>query len=151
MSLKVQIEADIRKAMLARNRDELIALRGIKAAILIAETEKGASGELTPEVDLKVLVRAAKQRKESMETYSEKGRQDLADKEQAEWTIINRYLPKKMSLEELGKMVSEIITSEGATGMQDMGKIMGIASKKLAGRAEGKEIAEAVKKRLSGS
>ena len=151
MGLKAQIEGDIKKAMLDRNQLELLALRSIKSAILLAETEKGSVGELSADGEMKVLIKAAKQRKESIETYRETGRNDLADKEQAELEVIERYLPDKMSPEELEKEISDLIAKEGASGMSDMGKIMGLATKVLAGKADGKEISAIVKSKLSES
>ena len=149
MGLKAQIEEAIKKAMLARNQTELLALRSIKSIILLAETEKGASGELTTETEMKLLMKAAKQRRESIETYREQGREDLAEKEEEELAVIEGYLPKMMSLEELEEEIATLISDEGATGMQDMGRVMGIATKKLAGRADGKDISDIVKRHLS--
>jgi len=149
MTLKEQIESDIRSAMLSKNKQELIALRGIKSLILIAETEKGAGGKLSPESEIKLLMKAAKQRKDSAAVYTEQNRQDLADKELAEVEVINRYLPKQMSEEELTDVLSGIIDLSGADGMKDMGKVMGIASQELAGRADGKTISTIVKSLLS--
>lgn len=149
MTLKEQIESDIRSAMLSKNKQELIPLRGIKSVILIAETEKGIGGKLSPESEIKLLMKAAKQRKDSATIYSEQNRQDLADKELAEVEVINRYLPKQMSEEELTEVLSGIIDQTGTEGMKDMGKVMGIASKKLSGRADGKSISTIVKSLLS--
>lgn len=149
MSLKQQIDADIKKAMLAKNREELDALRSIKSLILLAETEKGGSGDLTADVENKLLVKAAKQRKESADIFSQQGRQDLADKEQFQLEIINRYLPKQLTAEELEAEIKAIIAETGAKGPQEMGKVMGVATKKLAGKADGKTVSELVKKLLS--
>jgi uncharacterized protein len=149
MSLKQQIDGDIKKAMLARNKEELEALRSIKSLILLAETEKGGSGDVSSDAENKLLVKAAKQRRESAEIFSQQGRKDLADKELFQLDIINRYLPKQLTPEELEKEVLQIKAETGASGPQDMGKVMGIASKRLAGQAEGKAISEVVKKILA--
>ena len=151
MSLKAQIEEDIKKAMLSRKRAELIALRDIKSAIILAETEKGGGGKLTADAELKVLMRAAKQRKESIETYLQNDRQDLADKEKTELEIIEKYLPEQMTPGDIEVTIADLIKRESATGMQDMGRIMGMATKELAGQVDGKDIAEVVKKHLSNS
>jgi uncharacterized protein len=149
MSLKQQIDGDIKKAMLAKNKEELEALRSIKSMILLAETEKGVSAEITSDVENKLLMKAAKQRKESADIFLEQGRKDLADREQFQLDIINRYLPKQLSGEEIEAEVKKIIAETGAKGPQDMGKVMGVATKKLAGQADGKVISELVKKNLS--
>lgn len=149
MSLKQQIESDIKKAMLAKNKDDLRALRSIKSMILLAETEKGAGGGLTEEAEIKLLQKAGKQRSDSLNIYKEQGRDDLAATEQAELDVINRYLPEQMSEEELKAEIQKIVDETGASSMQDMGKVMGIATKKLAGKADGKAISEQVKSILS--
>lgn len=149
MNLKQTIETDIKKAMLARDKDRLRALRGIKSLILLAETEKGAGNELDQDTEMKLLMKAAKQRKDSADLYAEKGREDLAAAERAELEVINSYLPKPLSEEELEAALREIIKETGATGPQDMGKVMGVASKKLAGKAEGKLISLHVKRLLT--
>ncbi len=150
MSLKATIDADIKKAMLARNKEELDALRGIKSLILLAETEKGGAEELTPDAENKLLMKAAKQRKESAEIFQQQGRNDLAEKELFQLEVISRYLPKQLSEEELVSELKKIISEAGATGPQDMGKVMGLATKILAGKADGRQIAEWVKKLLAG-
>lgn len=149
MSLKQQIDADIKKAMLAKEKDELRALRGIKSMILLAETEKGGADELSKEAELKLLTKAAKQRKDSAEVYQQQGREDLASVELTELEIISRYMPKQLSSQELDQEIKAIISKTGAKGPQDMGKVMGIASKELAGKADGKQIADKVKQHLS--
>jgi uncharacterized protein len=149
MSLKTQIDNDIKSAMLAKNKEELEALRGIKSLILLAETEKGGSGEVTSDVENKLLMKAAKQRKESADIFQQQNRDDLAQKELAQLEIINRYLPKQLSEEDIAQELRKIISEMGATGPQDMGKVMGVATKKLAGQADGKIISEIVKKLLS--
>jgi uncharacterized protein len=150
MSLKTQIDNDIKKAMLAKNKEELEALRGIKSLILLAETEKGGSGEVSSEAENKLLMKAAKQRKESAEIFTEQGRGDLAQKEIFQLNIISRYLPKPLTEAEITDELKKIITGLGAVGPQDMGKVMGTATKKLAGMADGKLISEIVKKLLTG-
>jgi uncharacterized protein YqeY len=149
MSLKQQIDGDIKKAMLAKNKEELEALRSIKSMILLAETEKGGSGDVSADTENKILMKAAKQRKESSDIFTQQGRQDLADKENFQLDIISRYLPKQLSAEETEAIVKGIIAEVGATGPQDMGKVMGAATKKLSGQADGKIISELVKKLLT--
>jgi len=149
MSLKEQIEADIKKAMLAKNKDDLRALRAIKSMILLAETEKGAGDKLSPDAEIKILQKATKQRMDSITIYREQKRDDLADAEQAELDVIKRYLPEQLSEEELEVKIKEIIKTTGAGSMQDMGKVMGMATKTLAGKADGKTISQVVKKLLS--
>ena len=148
MALKEQIEGDIKKAMLAKDKDELRALRGIKSLILLAETEKGASEALNPDAEIKLLQKAAKQRRESAEVYKGQGRADLEKVELDELAVIERYLPKQMSEEELTAALREIISRTGAKGPADMGKVMGAATKELAGKADGKSVSEKVKSLL---
>lgn len=149
MSLKQRIEADIKKAMLAKDQDSLRALRSIKSSILLAETEKGRQGELAEEKEMQLLGKAVKQRKESIELFESQGREDLAANEKAELEVIERYLPKPMSEVELQAAVQQIIKETGASGMQDMGKVMGVATKELAGKADGKVISQVVRQNLS--
>lgn len=149
MSLKQQIDSDIKSAMLAKNKEELMALRSIKSLILLAETEKGVSAEISSEAESKLLMKAAKQRKESAEIFQKEGRDELAQKELLELEVISRYLPKQMSEEEIAIEVKKIIEQVGAKGPQDMGKVMGAATKQLAGKADGKMISEIVKKILA--
>jgi uncharacterized protein len=149
MSLKQQVDADIKKAMLAKNKEELEALRSIKSLILLAETEKGTTEEITSDVEKKLLMKAAKQRKESADIFEQQNRKDLADRELLQLEVINRYLPKQLSEEEIKSALISVIKEVGATGPQDMGKVMGMATKKLAGQADGKVISELVKKLLS--
>lgn len=148
MGLKEQIDIDIKQAMLNKRKDELRALRAIKSLILLAETEKGKQDQLNEDVEMGILMKAAKQRRDSLQIYEDQGRQDLAQKEREELTIIERYLPDQMSDEEIEVELKEIITNIDAQGMKDMGKVMGMASKKLAGKADGKKIAEVTKKLL---
>lgn len=150
MSLKQQIDGDIKKAMLSKNKEELEALRSIKSMILLAETEKGgAADEISSDAENKLLMKAAKQRKESADIFKQQNRQDLADRELLQLEVINRYLPKQMTEADLVSALKLIIQETGAKGPQDMGKVMGVATKKLSGQAEGKQISETVKKLLS--
>lgn len=149
MGLKQQIDNDIKTAMLAKNKEELMALRSIKSLILLAETEKGASTEISSETESKLLMKAAKQRKESAEIFAKEGRMDLASKELLELDVISRYLPKQLSEAEISVEVKKIIEQVGAKGPQDMGKVMGTATKQLAGKADGKLISDIVKKMLA--
>ncbi len=149
MSLKQQIDSDIKTAMLAKNKEELMALRSVKSLILLAETEKGGSGEISQEVESKLLMKAAKQRKESAEIFQKEGRDELAKKELLELDVISRYLPKQLSEEEITSELKKIIDQVGAKTPQDMGKVMGAATKQLAGKADGKLISELVKKLLA--
>lgn len=149
MSLKQKIDDDIRKAMLAKNKEELEALRSIKSLILLAETEKGSTGEITSEGESKLLMRAAKQRKESAEIFQQQGRNDLADRERFQLEIISRYLPLQLTEDTLRAGLQQIIGEVGAKGPQDMGKVMGVATKRFAGQADGKVISELVKKLLN--
>lgn len=149
MSLKQKIDNDIKNAMLAKNKEELEALRAIKSLILLAETDKGASGEISAETENKLLQKAVKQRKESAEIFQQQGRQELADKENFQLEIISRYLPKQLSEDEIANELKKIIQQVGAKGPQDMGKVMGAATKALSGKADGKQISELVKKLLN--
>jgi hypothetical protein len=149
MSLKEQIDRDIKNAMLAKNKDELRALRAIKSLILLAESEKNASDKLDQGAEIRLLSKAAKQRKESIEIYRDQGRDDLLKKEQDELEVIERYLPKQLSEEEVELELRNIIDEMGADGPKDMGKIMGVATKKLAGQADGKIMAEITKRLLN--
>ncbi|MEK6477611.1 GatB/YqeY domain-containing protein [Catalinimonas sp. 4WD22] len=149
MSLKSRIDQDIKEAMRAKDQDALRTLRSIKSMILLAETEKGGSKELTEADEMKLLTKAAKQRKESLDTFAAQGREDLANKEKTELEIIERYLPQQMSEQELTQALQKIIAEEGASGMQDMGKVMGRATQELAGRADGKQISQTVKQLLN--
>lgn len=149
MTLKEQIDGDIKKAMLSKNKDELRALRAIKSMILLAETEKGAGDGLDTAREMAILQKAVKQRKDSIALYREQGREDLADSEATELNIIERYLPAQMTAEELTDALKSIIAEVGASSPRDMGKVMGIASKRLAGKADNKLIAEHVRQLLS--
>jgi uncharacterized protein YqeY len=149
MNLFDKVSEDIKKAMLARDKVRLEALRGAKKEFLEAKTAKGANGELSDENATKIIVKMVKQRKESAKIYQENSRQELADNELAEAAVLEEYLPKQLSAEELDNELKAIIAETGATGPREMGKVMGVASKRLAGRAEGRAISEAVKKLLN--
>jgi uncharacterized protein len=148
MSLKTQIDADIKAAMLARDSAKLLALRDIKKVILIEETKPGAEG-MTEADEMRILQKAVKQRKDSAEIYKTQNRPDLLDKELAEIAIIETYLPAAMSADELKTIIQGIISKVGALSPADMGKVMGVASKELAGKAEGRAISEMVKTLLA--
>ena len=149
MSLKQQIDNDIKKAMLARSKEELEALRSIKSLILLAETDKGAAAEISTDIENKLLMKAAKQRKESADIFQQQNRSDLADKELFQLSVITRYLPKQLSEQEIENELKTIILQLNAKGPQDMGKVMGAATKSLAGQADGKVISEIVKRLLT--
>jgi uncharacterized protein YqeY len=149
MSLQTQIDQDIKAAMLAKDDARLRGLRAIKAALLLAKTEKGASEVLTEEAEIKVLQRLVKQRKESAEIYQQQNRQDLYQIEAEEIAVIEAYLPQQMDRDSVKAFVQQVITDSGAVGMKDMGKVMGLANKALAGKADGKTISEVVKELLS--
>lgn len=148
MSLQQQIDQDIKTAMLAKDATSLRGLRAIKAALLLAKTEKDASETLSEEAEVKVLQKLAKQRKESAGIYQTQHRDDLYQIEMEELHVIEGYLPKQMAAEEITAYVKEVIARTGAAGMKDMGKVMGTVNKELAGKADGKTISEAVKHAL---
>ena len=148
MSLKQQIDNDIKQAMLAKNKEALEALRSIKSMILLAESEKGGSGEITSETENKLLMKATKQRKESADIFLKEGREDLPSREIFQLKIISGYLPKQLSEDEVKAELQRIIVQVGAQGPKDMGKVMGTATKQLAGKADGKLISDWVKKLL---
>ena len=139
----------MKEAMKAKDQDALRGIRAIKAKILLAETESGSSGELTEEQELKLLAKEVKQRKDSAAIFKEQNRQDLYDKEIAEIAVIERFLPAQLSDEEVEAKVKAIIEQTGASSMKDMGKVMGLASKELAGVADPKKISALVKQLLS--
>ena len=149
MGLKSKIEEGIKKAMLARDQDSLRALRGIKSMILLAETEKGAKEELTVEAEIKLLSKAAKQRRDSAEIFGKENRTDLQENELKELAIIETFLPKQLSDDELVAFLKEIIEKVGAKSAAEIGKVMGVASKELSGKADGKKISELAKTLLS--
>ena len=144
MSLKERIEADIKQAMLAKDKVRLQALRSIKSQILLAETEKGAAEALTPDQELKLLNKAAKQRRESAAVYKQQYRSDLEETELAELAVIEEYLPAQLDEGDLRIKLYEIIQRVGATGPSDLGKVMGVAARELSGQADGKAISNAV-------
>lgn len=148
MSLFDQISEDIKKAMLAKDAIALQTLRGVKKEFIEAKTAKDAQGELTDEMATRILTKMVKQRKDAAEIFHTQNRQDLADGELAEVAIIETYLPKQMTEAELEAALKEIITQVGATSAKEMGKVMGVASKQLAGKAEGKAISAKVKELL---
>ncbi len=149
MALKQRIETEIKSAMIAKDKVRLTALRAIKSLILLEETREGYSGTLSEEDELKLLTKAAKQRKDSAEIYEKQNRADLLEVELAELTVIQEFLPQALSESELIQAIQTIIDTCGASGPKDMGKVMGLASKELAGKADGKAIAEQVKALLS--
>lgn len=149
MNLFDQISEDIKKAMLARQKVRLEALRGIKKEFLEAKTAPGAGGELSDDTAMKILVKMAKQRSESARIYTENNRHELAENELAEKAVIEEYLPKKLSAEELDAELTRIIAQVGAASPADMGKVMGVATKQLAGRADGREISTRVRALLT--
>ena len=151
MSLEQKIMGDLKTAMLAKDEKALRSLRAIKAAILLAKTSEGAGGELKEDDETKLLQKLVKQRKDSLEIYQQQNRADLAQKEQEEIEIIEKFLPKQLSADELRSEVAAIITEVGASSPADMGKVMGTATKKLAGKADGKTISALVKELLSKS
>jgi hypothetical protein len=149
MSLENTINSDIKAAMLAKDKKKLEALRAVKAAILLAKTEKAADGELKDEVEIKILQRLVKQRRDSGELYKSQGRADLAEDEFSQLTYIEKYLPQQMDEGAVRNVIAEIISSSGAASMKDMGKVMGMATKQLAGKADNKLIASIVKELLN--
>jgi uncharacterized protein YqeY len=149
MNLFDQISADIKTAMLAKDAIKLDALRGIKKEFLEAKTAKGSDGELSDETAIKIITKMVKQRKDAAEIFSQQNRPDLAEKELLEVVAISPYLPQQLSETELETIIKQIITDVGAEGAKDMGKVMGVASKQLAGKAEGRMISEVVKRSLS--
>jgi len=149
MGLEQQIMAEMKEAMKSKNEAALRGLRAIKAEIIKAKTEPGASGEIDEATELKFLQKMMKQRRDSLEIFEKQGRADLAVKEKEEMEVIERFLPKQLSEAEIKAAVAAIITQTGATSPADMGKVMGIASKQLAGLADGKTISNLVKELLS--
>ena len=143
------INSAIKSAMLAKDKVRLQALRGIKKEFIEAKTAPGANGELSDDAAMKILVKMAKQRSESAEIYRSQNRPDLAETEEAEMAVIKEYLPQPLSADELDAALSEIIAKVGASSAADMGKVMGVATKELAGRADGKAISAAVRRLLS--
>lgn len=150
MSLETQIMEQLKEAMKAKNEAKLRSLRAIKAAIILAKTSEGANGEISADDEMKLLQKLVKQRKDSLDIYNQQGRADLAVKEQEEIDVINLFLPKQMTEEELKSAIAAILAETGASSPADMGKVMGVATKQLAGKADGKAISAMVKSLLSG-
>lgn len=151
MSLEEKVMARMKDAMKAKEEGVLRGLRAIKAEIIKAKTEPGANGSVTEEGELKLLQKMVKSRKDSLEIYQQQNRADLATKELEEIAVIELFLPKQLSTEELATVIAQLVAELGASGPQDMGKVMGVASKKLGGQADGKAIAAAVKAALGTS
>tara|TARA_B100001564_G_scaffold89222_1_gene72515 strand:+ start:167 stop:619 length:453 start_codon:yes stop_codon:yes gene_type:complete len=149
MAVLSNLSEEIKNAMREKDSLKLESLRAIKSALILAQTASGADADLNEEASIKLLQRLVKQRKESALIYKEQGRNDLAEPEEAQAKIIASFLPEQLSEEEVIKVVSEVISQTGAEGIKDMGKVMGVTSKKLAGKAEGRLIADIVKKKLS--
>jgi uncharacterized protein YqeY len=149
MSLETQIMSELKAAMLAKNEAALRSLRAIKAAILLAKTAEGGGGELKPDDEMKLLQKLVKQRRDSLEIFQQQNRPDLAAKEQEELDVIEKFLPKQLSADELKAELEAIVAETGASSPADLGKVMGVASKKLAGKADGKAIAAMVKDLLN--
>lgn len=149
MTLEQKVMTEMKDAMKSKNEATLRALRAIKAEIIKAKTEPGANGEVTGEKEVSLLQKMMKQRKDSLEIYQQQNREDLAKKEQEEIAVIEKFLPQQLSSEQLRSELVEIISETGATSPADMGKVMGTATKKLAGRADGKTISAMVKELLT--
>jgi hypothetical protein len=149
MSLEITINEQLKKAMLAKDEKGLRALRAIKAAILLAKTSDASSGELKAEDEIKLLQKLVKSRKDSLEIFQQQNREDLAQKESEEIEVIEKFLPKQMSEEELKEALVAIINQTGAAGPSDLGKVMGLATKQLSGKADGKAISTMVKQLLT--
>lgn len=149
MSLQNDVMTALKAAMKAKDQTALTALRAVKSAILLAQTESGAQANLTEEQELKILQKQVKQRKDSAAIFLEQGREDLAAPELAEAEIISQFLPEALTEKEIEKVVVMTIDKVGAEGMKDMGKVMGMVSKELAGQADGKTISTIVKQKLS--
>ena len=149
MTLAEKINEDIKAAMLAKNQKKLEALRAIKSGLLILKTGKGAGGEIPEELEMGLVKKLVKQRTESAAIYREKGRKDLAEEEEFQAEIIKAYLPEQLTGDELREIIQGIISKTGAESMKDMGKVMGMATKQLAGKADNKEVSMIVKEILS--
>ena len=149
MSLEKLINDDIKTAMRAKDKKTLEALRAVKAAILLEKTGKGASGEIAKDVEMKILQKLVKQRKESAELFKSQGRDDLVVDEEFQFSVISKYLPAQMGEDKIRGIIEGIISETGASSMKDMGRVMGMAAKKLAGKADNKLISTIVKELLS--
>ena len=148
MSLQKELMVKLKEAMKAKDTVALESLRAVKSAVLLAQTESGAKEELTEDQELKIVQKLVKQRKDSASLFSEQGREDLAAPELAQAEVISQFLPEQMSEDAIKEVVLDIISTTGASGMKDMGKVMGMASKQLAGKADGKVISVIVKAAL---
>ena len=149
MSLELTVNENMKKAMLAKDEVGLRALRAIKAAVLLAKTAEGASASLSEDAEIKLLQKLVKQRKDSLEIFERQNRMDLAQKEKEELEVIEQFLPKQMSEEEIKAVVAEIVKQTGVTNMSGLGQVMGVATKQLAGKADGKVISAIVKELLA--
>ena len=149
MSLEIKINEQLKQAMLAKDEKSLRSLRAIKAAILLAKTSEGSGGEIKPEEEIKMLQKLVKQRKDSLDIFRQQNREDLAKKEEEEIEVIEKFLPKQLSAEVLGEIIGKIISELGASSPADLGRVMGVASRQLAGKADGKAISAIVKEILS--
>ena len=149
MALEETINTHLKAAMMAKDQGAMRALRGIKAAILLAKTEKGGTGEVTAEKEIQILTKMVKQRKESIEIFEKQGRADLSATEKEEVAVIEKYMPSMMSDDDIKAAVQKIITETGATSQKEMGKVMGAVSKQLAGKADNKKVSEIVKSLLA--
>lgn len=149
MNLQAQVMEKMKEAMKAKDTIALQALRAVKSAFLLAKTETGAQQELTAEQEIKIIQKQVKQRKDSAAIYFNQGREDLASPELAEILVLEQFLPEALSEAQISKVILETIANLGAKGMQDMGKVMGVVSKELAGKADGKMTADLVKKHLA--
>lgn len=147
--ISINIDQEIKQAMLAKDQVKLRGLRAIKSALLLAKTEKGQTEEINEEAEIKILQKLVKQRKESADIYQAQGREDLYQVEQEEIDVISQFLPKQLERAEIELIISKIIAETGATSIKEMGKVMGLANKELAGKAEGKLIGEVVKSQLA--
>lgn len=148
MSLELKINNDLKQAMLSKNKEMLEALRAVKSALLLAKSEKGGDGAVNEDAEIKILQKLVKQRRETAEIYLSQNRKDLAEVEIFQADVIQKYLPEQMSDEELTQIVKGIIIETGASSVKDIGKVMGLASKKLAGKADNKSVSEKVKQLL---
>jgi uncharacterized protein len=149
MGLEQKIMAELKTAMLAKDEKTVRSLRAVKAAIILAKTAEGSGGELKEDDEIKLLQKLVKQRKDSLEIFQQQNRTDLAQKEQEEIQVIEKFLPQQLSADELKKELEKIIAETGAASPADMGKVMGAATKKLAGKTDGKAISAAVKELLA--
>lgn len=148
MSLEQQINDDIKSAMLAKDKRKLEALRAVKAAILLAKTDKGSAGGIETDAEMKILQKLVKQRRESADIYKQQNRADLVEEEEFQLLVISKYLPEQLSEEDVRKIIKETIAETGATSIKEMGKVMGAATKKLAGKADNRMISAIIKELL---